>query len=76
MIAEQFGRLWSRERHDQVIERPMDLSRSVRDLPVFPDTVKMDDSRLQADPQVRAKVVGNGLSAKMYLVEQGKALNL
>jgi len=49
----------------------MDLSRSVRDLPVFPDTLKADESRLQADAQVSAKVVGNGLHARHANVSMG-----
>jgi hypothetical protein len=49
----------------------MDLSRSVRDLPVFPDAVKADDSCLQADPQVSGKVVGNGLHARHANVSMG-----
>jgi hypothetical protein len=40
-------------------------------LPVFPDTVKVDDSRLQADAQVSAKVVGNGLHARHANVSMG-----
>jgi hypothetical protein len=71
MIAEQFGRLWSRERQQNVAERPITLSRSVRDLPAFPDTVKPDDSRLQADPQASAKLVGYGLHAGYANVSMG-----
>jgi hypothetical protein len=42
-----------------MMERPVDLSRGVRDLPTFIDSVKSDDSSLQADLQVRTQVAGN-----------------